>query len=151
MDAANTLVRVLHAIPNGPNVDICFDPDGDVTTDDLVEVAIDVPFGTMTDYYMSADALVDPDDTDDLNPSFRIIAHQDAANCVVAAEIFALTIPTNAEIQAAFGPDGAGFPIVTDEYAVGSVHTIFAEGNLLSTDPADSPAFVPIIDLPETP
>jgi len=153
VDASNALIRVLHAIPNAPSVDVCFDADGDLTTtEDLTEVFENVAFGTASEYFMSPDALVDPNADDELDPSFRIYAHQGVdADCVADAEIFALEIPTNAQIQAAFGAEGAGLNIVTDEYAVGSVHTIFAGGDFNSTDAADSPAFVPIVDLPAAP
>jgi hypothetical protein len=148
VDAANALIRVLHAIPNAPNVDICYDADGD--TEDPVELFENVTFGEASDYNMQ--------DADLEGGSFRIFAHvAPGMDCPTgsggAFELFELEIPTNTSIQAAFGPDGAGLNIVTDSYDTGSVHTIFAEGIAGVAPPApDDPdngftAFVPIIDL----
>lgn len=148
IDGDNALIRVLHAIPDAPNVDICYDADGsEGTEEDPVEIFENVEFGAATDYNVQAAGLS--------AGSFRIFAHvapgMDCPTALPGAELFELTIPTNAEIQAAFGSGGAGLPIVTDEYAVGSVHTIFAEGSASSAEPAEAMAIVPIIDLPAAP
>ncbi len=154
VDSGNALIRVAHAIPNAPNVDICYDADGsDGDAEDPVEIFENVPFGTMSEYNMQAAGLA--------AGSFRIYVHvAAAADCPTSAavggmfdpEIYELTIPTNAEVQAAFA--ALPLPVVDDEYAVGAVHTIFAEGTSGVTPPAPgSPdngfaAFVPHIDLP---
>lgn len=145
VDADNALIRVLHAIPNAPNVDICYDPDTSAGDMDPVELFENVAFGTATEYNVQ--------DADLTAGSFRIYAHNpalgDCNDAVAAAE---LPIPTPVEIVAGFGPDGAGLPVVTDSYDTGSVHTIFAEGVFGVDAPDDGFAvFLPLIDLPTAP
>jgi len=145
VDADNALIRVLHAIPNAPNVDICYDPDTSAGDMDPVELFENVAFGTATDYNMQ--------DADLTTGSFRIYAHNPAiGDCNDLAAAAELPIPTPDAIVAGFGPDGAGLPVVTDSYDTGSVHTIFAEG-VFGVDPPDDgfAAFVPLIDLPAAP
>lgn len=151
VDSANALIRVLHAIPNAPAVDVCYDADGSAgDAEDPVEILENVSFGTATEYNMQAANLT--------GGSFRIYVHvMPGVDCPTSAavggafdpEIFELTIPTNAAIVAGFGPDGAGLPVVEASYDVGSVYTIFAEGVSGVDAPDDGfAAFVPLVDLP---
>ena len=143
IDPANAQIRVLHAIPNAPPVDVCYDPDTSAGPEPPMEIIENVAFSTASGYYMIGDDLTH----DAAAPgSFRVYAHLGPAmDCVDLAALGELTIPTPAEIVAGFSE----LPVVTDTYAVGSVYTIFAEG-IAGIDPPDDgfAAFVPLTDLP---
>ncbi|HJL23968.1 MAG TPA: DUF4397 domain-containing protein, partial [Polyangiaceae bacterium LLY-WYZ-15_(1-7)] len=133
------MVRALHAIPNAPGVDVCFDPDGSVGEMDPVELFENATFGTASDYYMQDSAIE--------AGSLRIFAHVSAEmDCpagVEGAEVAELPIPTPEALTMAF-PEGTP---IAGTYDLGTVNTVFAEG-LLGTEGATQPLFVPWIDLP---
>ena len=144
-DADNALIRVLHGIPNAPNVDICYDADGSAgDAEDPVEIFQNVAFGTATEYNVQADDLT--------AGSFRIYGHNPLTpdmNCLDALEVTSaeLLIPTPDAVQAGFATSPT--PLVDDSYDTGSVHTIVAEGVFGVAPPDDGfTAIVPLIDLP---
>ncbi|MBO6936943.1 MAG: DUF4397 domain-containing protein [Deltaproteobacteria bacterium] len=140
-DSANALIRLLHAIPNAPAIDLCYDPDTSAGDMDPVELYQNIAFGTDTDYDMR--------DADLTAGSFRIYAHNPAApdvNCNDGLVVAELPIPTPDAIQAGFATSPT--PVVNDSYDTGAVHTIFAEGVSGVDAPDDGFAvFLPLIDL----
>ncbi|MAQ14428.1 MAG: hypothetical protein CMN30_06490 [Sandaracinus sp.] len=141
-DTASAQTRVLHSIPNAPNVDVCYDPDGSEGDMDPVEIIDDLAFGDASDYHVTTEAIA--------AGSFRIFVHNPIADCTatpVLPELYELTVPTPAAVVAGFEPS-FGDRLVQTEYAVGSVHTIVAEGvaGVNAPDPGFA-AFVPLVDL----
>jgi hypothetical protein len=134
-------LRILHAIPNAPPIDICFDPDGSPGAMDPVEMFENIAFDEASEY-LSQDTAIEVG-------SFRVYAHQGAdVNCLSAAQIAEVPIPTNAGIVGTF-PAGS----VASTYDLGMNITLVAEGDATVAPaaplPPEAALFVPHIDQPQ--
>src|SRR5690606_25630645 len=121
VDAAAAKLRVLHAIPNAPAVDVCYDDDPEDETPP-VAIASNVAFGEASDYFESDTAIT----------SGVVTVHQavEGMTCVAAAQLGTpLPIPAAFEavrdgFEAASGGMGGGANIATT-FELGTIRTIF--------------------------
>lgn len=150
IDAAATKIRVAHAVPNVPALQVCYDPDGSEGEMEPVELFDGLAFGTATEFHTSAMAIT--------GGSIRLFPSAPAApDCTaleVRPEIAELIIPTTfmaikTGIQTAAGRT---IPEIVTAFELGRVTTVFAQGigGLPETDPL-TVLFVPWQDFPAIP
>ncbi len=135
VDAAMNKLRVLNAFPNSGGIDVCFN-DGSATT----EIFENISYGEASDYQLGPALTAG---------AFVMFVHDPANDCGTggATAVGMLEIPTPATVSGGFPPG----TVITDEYAVGQIVTLFGEGVLQPpTDPlpANFGFFVPWVDLP---
>ncbi|MEZ4252665.1 MAG: hypothetical protein R3B99_31025 [Polyangiales bacterium] len=142
LDAAAAKIRVLHAIPNAPAVDVCYDDNPEDETP-AVAIASNLAFGSASTYF-SSDAEID-------SGVLTIHAHVDGASCVGAARV---GNPLPVDLYLAGLRMNMAFmsvlPFLPESFALNHIYTIFAQGSMpLPADmAADGVLFLPWQDAP---
>lgn len=144
-DPAAAKVRVLHAIPNAPAIEVCYDPDREAGEEPPMSLFASVAFGEASPYHESATAIT--------TGSFRIFPAAAAAPACTAIpgvrpQIAEITIPDLLEdIRDMFeaGSPGAGANIATT-FELDTIRTVFAMGVF-----PEMAGFVPWRDIPGAP
>lgn len=118
LDAAASKIRVLHAIPNAPAVDVCYDANPEDETPGAA-IAANVPFGMTSDYFESAADIT----------TGVLTVHVAGTSCAPAAALATpIVIPdTFAAIRA-----NENFATVRDNipetFVRNRIYTVFAQG-----------------------
>jgi hypothetical protein len=121
LDAAASKIRVLHAIPNAPAVDVCYDDDPEDETPP-VAIASNLAFGNASDYFESPAEIADG--------VLSVHAHVPSMSCVPAATLAPLPVAGFlAELRSNddFAPVLAYIP---ESFELNRIYTIFAQGQL---------------------
>ncbi|MCB9600450.1 MAG: DUF4397 domain-containing protein [Sandaracinus sp.] len=121
LDAAAAKIRVLHAIPNAPAVDVCYDDNPEDETPP-VAIASNLAFGNASTYF-SSDAEID-------SGVLTVHGHVDGASCVGAAQIgdplpvdlYLASLRANERFMSVL-------PFLPESFALNNIYTIFAQGN----------------------
>lgn len=120
LDAAASKIRVLHAIPNAPPVDVCYDADPeDETPPD--PIASNIAFGSASDYFESDAAIT--------TGVISVHVHVTGMSCVdsVATTLAQLPIPTAFQATAMAFPEEVR-PNIPTTFELNRITTVFAEG-----------------------
>lgn len=141
LDAAASKIRIFHAIPNAPAVDVCYDDDPEDETPP-VAIASNLAFGNASDYFESEAAIT--------TGVISVHAHVPSMSCVAAATLAPLPVP------AAFAATAMAFPAdvrpnIPTTFELNRIITVFAEGQAPMAAGEGNPAgmlFVPWQDQP---
>lgn len=149
--ATATKIRAVHGIPNAPPVQICYDPDGSEGEMEPIVLFDRLPFGASSNYFSSDTAITSgslrifnavPPEAGEIPDCQTVVVGE----MPVRMQLVELDIPDD------FEPLAAGFdlPQVVTSFALNRISTVFAQGILGVSFPADGfAAFVPWQDLPE--
>jgi hypothetical protein len=121
LDAAASKIRVLHAIPNAPAVDVCYDDDPEDETPP-VAIASNLSFGNASDYFESPAEIADG--------VITVHAHVPSMSCVPAATLAPLPV---AGFLAALRANEDFAPVlayIPESFELNRIYTIFAQGQL---------------------
>lgn len=119
LDAAASKIRVIHAIPNAPAVDVCYDDD---TEDETPPVAIasNLAFGSASDYFESPAEIADG--------VITVHAHVPTMSCVPAATLAPLPLPDTL-VAIRMNPAFATVvDYIPESFELNHIYTIFAQG-----------------------
>jgi hypothetical protein len=142
LDAAASKIRILHAIPNAPAVDVCYDDDPEDETPP-VAIASSLAFGSASDYFESAAAIT--------SGVVSVHAHVPGMSCVNSelTTLAQLPVPAGFEFIRSVFPEDAQ-PNIPTTFELNRITTVFAEGIASAPEPHPMApaAFVPWQDQP---